>query len=294
MEVRVWGVRGSIPVSSPDTLRYGGNTSCIEIRTHAGERIILDAGTGIRELGKAMMLEEPGECAILISHWHWDHIQGLPFFPPLFDPRWKLTVHCHETQGIACAQDALNHLFDGRHFPLKFEEISCPPDLLRFALGEPFQLGSTRVQTCPTNHPGSCVAYRITAGDWSFAFTGDHENTDLPQPLDSPLRALLAGCDCVLADGQFTEEEYSRRHGWGHSAMESWPPLLAALGVRRLFITHHSPDRTDTELDACLGTLRQRFDTLPMSIGFAKEGMRIRKDQIQIPACHRAGVGEIH
>ncbi len=93
MEIRIWGVRGSVPVSSPETLRYGGNTTCLEVRTNAGERIILDAGTGIRALGEAMMREEPGECVLLLSHRHWDHIQGLPFFAPLFDPRWKLTIY---------------------------------------------------------------------------------------------------------------------------------------------------------------------------------------------------------
>jgi HD-GYP domain-containing protein (c-di-GMP phosphodiesterase class II)/phosphoribosyl 1,2-cyclic phosphodiesterase len=283
MEIRIWGVRGSVPTSSPGTLRYGGNTTCIEIRTNAGERIILDAGTGICALGKAMMLEEPGECTILLSHWHWDHIQGLPFFAPLFNPHWQLTINCPVTQGNVSAQDALNHIFDGRHFPLKFGDIARPPELLRFTPGDFFQLGSARVETCPTNHPGSCAAFRITADGWSFAFTSDHENHDAQQLPDSPLHALLADCDCVLADGQFTAEEYPRHRCWGHAAMDSWPPLLAALGVRRLLITHHSPGRTDLELDACRGTLLHRFATLPLDIEFAQEGMVIHKERIQTP-----------
>jgi len=283
MKIRIWGVRGSVPASSPATLRYGSNTTCIEVRTNAGERIILDAGTGICALGESMMREEPGECTLLLSHWHWDHIQGLPAFAPLFDPHWKLTINGPVTNGNVSAKEALFHMFDGRHFPLKFNDIPSPPKLLHFTPGDSFQLGSATVQTCLTNHPGSCIAYRITADGWSFAFTGDHEHDGMSQPADSPLHALLAGCDCVLADGQFTAEDYPRHRGWGHSSMESWPPLLAALGVRRLFITHHSPNRTDLALDACRGTLRHRFDTLPLNIEFAHEGMVIHKEWRQAP-----------
>ncbi len=284
MEVRLWGVRGSVPVSSPDTLRFGGHTTCIEIMTDAGERIILDAGTGLRALGERMMHEEPAPCTILLTHRHWDHIQGLPFFSPLFDPRRPITIWGALAPGDGSIRESLAHLFDGRHFPLKFGEMAKPPQVLNLTAGASFKIGTATVETRPTNHPGSCVAYRITADGWSFAFTGDHENSGDPsQSLQSPLYSMLAGCDVVLADGQYTAEEYPRYRFWGHSSMESWPEQLARTGVKRLIITHHSPTRTDGELDLHRARLRDRFSDLALHIEIAQEGMLLGKEKTQPP-----------
>ena len=163
MHITIWGTRGSVSVSSPATTRYGGNTTCIEVRTAAGDCIILDAGTGIRNLGEKIRQENISACHVCFTHAHWDHIQGLPFFAPLYDDGCRLTLHGPSNMGQDGVKASLDQVFNGRNFPLHLEQASKHLSFHDFTPGDSFTIGSAKIETCPTNHPGGCVAYRITA-----------------------------------------------------------------------------------------------------------------------------------
>lgn len=277
MKVRLWGTRGSIPVASLQTACYGGNTTCVEVRTDAGDRIILDAGTGIRGLGAAMMDEEAAPCTLCLTHAHWDHIQGLPHFAPLYDPVRPLTIMGARFPGQTAPETALRGLFDGSHFPLDWEHLSIRPRVREFEPGDTFTVGSARVETCATRHPGGCVAYRITADGWSFVFTGDHECGERASKTEEGTRlaAFMAGAEVALVDAQYTPEEYAGHRGWGHSTMEQWPPLALEAGVDHLIFTHYDPAHADNMLELRLDGVRQACASLPVRMELGYEGMRI-------------------
>lgn len=276
MKIRLWGTRGSIPVASLQTACYGGNTTCVEVRTDAGERIILDAGTGIRPLGDAILDERPGPCVLCLTHSHWDHVQGLPHFAPLYDAERPLTILGARFPGQDSLRNALRGVFDGSHFPLDWDHLSVRPDVREFAPGASFDMGSAHIETCPTRHPGGCVAYRITADGWSFVFTGDHEcGEDDTDETRARLIQFLSGADVALVDGQYTPEEYATHRGWGHSTMEHWPPLIAAAKVSHLVFTHYDPSHADDMLELRLDAMRHAFSAMPMLMELGYEGMYI-------------------
>ena len=302
MHITIWGARGSVSVSSADTARYGGNTTCIEVRTQAGDCIILDAGTGIRSLGEKLRAERLEHCHICFTHAHWDHIQGLPFFAPLYNPACAVNLHGPTDMGRYGVKVSLDTVFNGLNFPLRLEQTPSQLTFHEFAPGESFNLGSARIDTCPANHPGGGVAYRITADGLSFMFTGDHECLPgLPENDElSPLYELMCGTDILLVDGQYTSEEYPRFKNWGHSCQDYWPDPAARAGIKHLIFTHHNPGRTDVEIDTIKAELRNRFSDLPLTLDFAFEGMsfdeRSIPDEAPVPAdllnCHMCETGD--
>ncbi len=276
MEVRLWGTRGSIPVAALHTARYGGNTTCVEVRTDAGDRIIIDAGTGIHALGNAMLREQPGDCTLCFTHTHWDHVQGLPHFAPLYAPDWKISIMGAATPGDGALQRSLRDVFDGRHFSLNWDDLPRAPRIREFTPGEAFSIGSARVETCSTRHPGGCVAYRITADGWTFVLSGDHEcGDDRHDPVQQRLIRFFSGADVALVDAQYSTGDYASRHGWGHSTMEQWPDAAVSAGVSRLIFTHYDPSYADDALELLLDDVRHTYAVLPLFMQLGYEGMRI-------------------
>lgn len=266
--LRFWGVRGSIPAPGPDTVRYGGNTSCVEFRG-GGEIIILDSGTGIRALGNALNAEfagRPMELTVLITHSHWDHVQGFPFFAPAYDQGNRIRI-----LGFEGARNGLAGIFSAQmespFFPIGLAQM---PGYLSFEelRSMEFSVGKVRVQAAFANHPGVCVGYRLEVPGFSVAYLPDHEpfqglrnQPGLPDVLkdqarefaqaeDEKIVRFLKDVDVLVADAQFDAEEYATHTGWGHSSVDAAVDLALRAGVRRLFLFHHDPSHSDAKVDA--------------------------------------------
>ena len=243
MNIRFWGVRGSIAVSGPDVTRTGGNTSCVELE-HEGERLILDGGTGLRALGDALGYR-PLRAHLLFSHVHWDHIQGVPFFTPAFHPEAELTFigARRDSGGI---EDALRAQMTPPRFPIGVDAFKARLRWLDLRL-EPFEVGPFRVTPVDLEHPDGVLAYRVEAGGRSMVYATDVEHGS---GLDRRLICLSRGADLLVHDAQFTDDEYRgqggpSRQGWGHSTWQQAAAVAEAAGVERLALFHHDPRRTD-------------------------------------------------
>lgn len=280
MKVIIRGTRGSIPVASPETQRHGGNTTCIEVITAAGDRIIIDAGSGIRALGNELMATGSASFALCFTHAHWDHLLGFPMFAPIFSPSSQIDIHAPRDIGRDGIRNVLGGIMDRRYFPVTFDNLPSKLDVHEFTPGETFRVGSALIETRATNHPGGNTAYRVTADGWTFLFTGDHECTRQ----DDSMADFLRGADVAVVDAQYTDEEYPSRQGWGHSTFTAWPELAAAAGVRWLIFSHHDPARTDDQLDAILAGLRRQFGHLDITLDMAAEGL-----EFSGPARHGSG-----
>lgn len=275
MKVTIWGTRGSFPVAKKEMLTYGGNTTCVEVRTDAGDIIILDAGMGIQELSKKLCVSQNGgECTICFTHKHWDHVHGITSFRPFYYPGWNISMFGPQ-YGETAWEQTLETLFDGSHFPLTWENIGKTSTIKEFSAGDSFTIGSAYIETCATCHPGGCVAYKITADGWTFLFSGDHEwqNADFAE--QKALENFLVGADVVLADAQFKSEDYSKYKGYGHSTMEHWIEHALKTDVKCLVFTHYHPDYTDIDLEKNLNAIYQAQSDLPLQLMLAREGMCI-------------------
>lgn len=285
MKVRFWGVRGSIASPGPHTVRYGGNTTCIEIRTDNNELIILDAGTGIFPLSQTLLAEMPITANVLITHSHWDHIQGLPFFIPNFIPGNTLRLHggFDPVSGKGIEQ-VMSVQLQYSYFPVREEEMKGRIEYVTLSPGEPVQVGSATVTPCLLNHPVVDFGYRIDCNGKSVFFTGDHEppyNIYDPQDegyaayqslVDEKNRAIveaIRGVDVLIADTSYTAEEYPAKKGWGHGTFATSIELAQQAGVQVLFCTHHEPTRSDDVLESAFAkALSQR--------GAPQQGLDIR------------------
>ncbi len=243
--VRFFGVRGSIPVPGAATLIYGGNTACVEIRVN-GRLFIVDAGSGLAALGNALIDGPEHSFDILLSHLHQDHIIGLPFFAPLYEPSKNIKIYAGNLGGQT-PEAALRTMFSPPLFPIELDHKAKHLDFIGFHAGETlrFEDGSS-VRTTPLRHPGGATGYRFDAGGHAVAYVSDFEHAG-PAP-EQDMIDFVRGCDLVIYDATFTVEDYPACKGWGHSTVEAGLALCAAAGAKRLAAFHHNPDYDDAKL----------------------------------------------
>lgn len=266
MKVRFWGVRGSIASPGPKTVRYGGNTTCIEIRTDNNELIIIDAGTGIFPLSQTLLAELPVTANVFITHSHWDHIQGLPFFIPNFIPGNVLRLHgaFDPVTGKGVEQIMAVQL-QYSYFPVREAEMKANIEYVTLAPEKSIQIGSATVTPYLMNHPVVDFGYRVEAHGKSVFFTGDHEPPfNIYEPgeeayaeyqsfVDEKSESILwamRGVDVLISDSSYTEQEYPTKKGWGHGTFNTSIEYAKKAGAKVLFCTHHEPTRSDDALDA--------------------------------------------
>ncbi|MEI2300999.1 MBL fold metallo-hydrolase [Ensifer sp. MJa1] len=240
--VTFWGVRGSIACSGDAFARYGGNTACVEAQI-GGTSFILDAGTGLMPLGRRMAGAEPAACHILLSHAHWDHICGFPFFAPCYDPRWRIHVHAGNMAANGGVRQVLMGQMQAPYFPAPLSAMAADIRFTDFDPGETLILGDgVTVRTAPLNHPGGCTGYRLEWAGKSLAYITDNE---VPPGGNDPAIALMQDVDLVLFDAAYTQAEYESRKGWGHSTWQEGVRLARAAGARKLVLIHHDPAHDD-------------------------------------------------
>ncbi|MDE5832073.1 MAG: HD domain-containing protein [Desulfovibrio sp.] len=277
MEVKIWGARGSAPVASPDFSHYGGDTACIEVLSNSGDALLLDAGSGLgayeRALDGALRPSPP----ILLTHLHMDHIQGLPFYSPLYDAKNAPVIYGPRFSPDRTLKEELGRLFDGILMPVKIVDLPAT-DMRGLKPGDAFKIGSFLIETARTNHPGEALAYKITADGWTFVYTGDHEIPLDEQDqdkvaLNKALLDFIGGADVVLADCQFDREEHLKRPGWGHSHFEQWLPEISSRGAKSAVLMHYSPRYDDAKVASMLAKAREKAGSLIVSA--ARPGMRI-------------------
>ncbi|MBF0482793.1 MAG: MBL fold metallo-hydrolase [Desulfovibrionaceae bacterium] len=290
MRLTFWGTRGSIGVPGPDTVVYGGNTTCLGIET-CDETIILDAGTGIRGLGVELARSMPVTCSIFISHTHWDHIQGLPFFVPLFVPGNTIKI-CGTFDPVnnKDLREVLAAQMDYNYFPVRSAELAADISYLTLREGQTVDCGSAQVTPVIMNHPVISFGYKVSCGGKSVFFTGDHEDyANIYEPGDpfyeeyetiilqkrAQIAGSIRGVDVLVSDCQYTEEEYPSKAGWGHSTPSMAVALAQAAGVKRLFLTHHEPTRPDAAMALFHAQIVERFKETGIEIDMAREGLSV-------------------
>jgi len=300
MRVKFWGVRGSIPCPGPNTVKYGGNTACIELRFDDIDRlIIIDAGSGIRELGNFMMANDLPRGAIdtdlYLSHTHWDHIMGFPFFVPIYLPSTRLRVHGPVTHEADTLEKIVGGQMTYRYFPVREAELAAEIEYDHLKEGR-FDLGDgISLTTKYMNHPILCLGYRFeykgkvfcTAYDtepYSNIFCTDPDDPSYDEAMAAEgelvageqneiMAAFIRDADLLVYDSQYTEAEFDGKVGWGHSTMEHAIAVARANGVGRLALFHHDPMRTDTELDDLGGRLFSGLEGIEAF--FAREGLEV-------------------
>lgn len=282
--VTFWGTRGSIPTPGPRTARYGGNTPCVAVAGAGGQLVILDAGTGIRGLGLELVERQNGAVAaeILLSHAHWDHIQGLPHFKPFFAPGNAVRIW-GSRQGTTSLEAILRQQMDPAVFPIPLDALSARLTVRQVEPGE-FTLGEFRVRAMKLRHPGTTLGYRLTpvGGGASIAYVTDNElgpggHYDVPASWRNDLVAFLGGVDLLIHDAMYTPAELEQHRGWGHSTPDEAVALALAAGARRLVLFHHEPEHGDDAIDSLVaGAQRQvRGAGKSLEVLAATEGMTL-------------------
>lgn len=282
--LRFWGVRGSIPSPGPATVRYGGNTTCVEVRAN-NEIIILDGGTGLRPLGRELQAEFPDQplnLTLLLTHTHWDHIQGLPFFTPIYHPRCRLRI-----LGFEGARRGLVNVLTGQmespYFPVPFGEL--PGNIEVEELKDlTFPVGSLRVQAWFANHPGICVGYRINTDEGAIVFFPDNEphcrydadgnphptrkdaSLEYARSQEAKMIEFIRDAEVVMLDAQYDRNEYERHVGWGHGCVDDVVTMAIKANVKQLFLFHHDPDHDDGKIDQMLAHARALVDQRKSSL----------------------------
>jgi len=274
MNISLWGIRGSIPTTSPDTKKYGGNTSCVEIEA-AGWQLVLDAGTGIQHVNQA---KDPkhNRIDILLTHLHMDHIQGLGFFRPLFDPAAEVHIWgpASNTQSL---RGRLGRYFSPPLFPVYFSNLNCK--LILHEIGDStFNIGPFTIQSAYVTHPGPTLGFRIQQQERVFTYIPDHEPAIGPHGLIKETKwlsgsDLASGADLLLHDAQYTAEEYPNKIGWGHSSIEDTLQFASITGVKHLLLAHHDPLRSDAQMDELFVHLKESSN-YPFLYEPAMEGLK--------------------
>jgi phosphoribosyl 1,2-cyclic phosphodiesterase len=277
MRVKLWGVRGSIPVPGPAASGYGGNTSCVGVTTADGTELILDAGTGIRELGAAIS-GRSRHVHVLLTHLHLDHIQGLMFFAPLFDPAVHLTVWGPPAAGRALRERTARYISS----PLSPVEIRELPARVQFrdAPTSPWTIGGVEIRASLVAHRGPTLGYRLTADAGVLSYIPDHEpglGQDLArsEPEWISGHALASGASLLIHDCQYADDEYHEHRGWGHSSLSDALTFARRAGAARTVFFHHDPGHDDARLDAIAEEAASRWDPGNGDIELAREGRSI-------------------
>lgn len=286
--LRFWGVRGSIPTPGSHTVHYGGNTSCVELRAD-GELIVLDAGSGIRPLGVSLRKEfktKPINLNLLISHTHWDHIQGFPFFVPAYNPKNQVRILAFEgaRKGL---EATLASQMESPYFPISMQQM--PGNLYVQELKDmEFDIGKVHVKAAFMNHPGICVGFRINTSGGAIAYCPDNElfrrlratsesDTTFAERQDQKLIDFIRGVDVAIMDSQYDAQEYPDHVGWGHSCVDDTVDVAMKAGVGHLFLFHHDPDHDDAHITKMLNEARAQAKAADssMKIDAAREGFEL-------------------
>lgn len=291
MKIRMWGVRGSIPSPGPRTVRYGGNTTCIEVRTDDDSLIILDGGTGIFPLAQSLLARLPVTANIFITHTHWDHIQGLPFFVPLYIPGNQVRIHgAYDIVNMRGIEQVMEVQMQYSYFPIREAELRAGIEYRTLTVGEPVTLGDATVTPVLMNHPVTNLGYRIVCNGKSMFFTGDHEPWINIYAADDPehanyqvmidarqaeLDAALGPLDLLICDSAYTMAEYPPKIGWGHGTFDHAIALARRIGARQLICTHHEPTRGDDDLEIAFAEALARNPDAGCEVLLAREGLEI-------------------
>jgi phosphoribosyl 1,2-cyclic phosphodiesterase len=296
MKFRFWGVRGSIPSPGPRTARYGGNTTCIEVRSDDGTLIILDGGTGLFPLAQHLLARPQApaiQANIFITHSHWDHIHGLPFFTPLFIKGSRVRLHgAHDPVSGKGIEHVMAVQLQNSYFPVSETQMGATIEYCTLDVGTPVAVGDAVVGNVLMNHPVTNLGYRISCNGRSLFFTGDHEPWHNPYPPGDPafdafeahlgerqraIDAAMAGVDALIVDSSYTREEYPSKAGWGHGTFDAAIEMALRVGARALYCTHHEPTRGDDELEAAfaaaMARYRERLGELQVRLAF--EGLEV-------------------
>lgn len=272
--IHFWGVRGSIACPGAETVRYGGNTSCIEMRVGT-ERLIFDGGTGLRVLGQSLMSQIPVTAHLFFTHAHWDHIQGFPFFTPAFVPKNTFYIYGAVAPNGSTVQQRLNDQMLHPNFPVPLQTMGAVMKFFDINIGQTLEIGDgIKVETALLNHPGEAVGYRVNWNGYAAAYVSDTEH--FPEGLDDNVLFLARNADVLIYDATYTDEEYysekTSKVGWGHSTWQEAVKVAKAANVKRLVIFHHDPLHNDDFLDQVGEQVAQRF---PNSL-MAREGLSIQ------------------
>ena len=274
MEIRFWGTRGSIPSPGPLTLEFGGNTTCVEILLHSGRRIVIDAGTGIRSLGNHLKTSVATvRFHLLLTHNHWDHLLGLPFFDPIYREDSEILI-----DGWPLAFQALTRVFDDHmgdgFFPVGFDQLKARISFINRLARGPLVLDDVQIDAMPVNHPQGCLGFRFREGDQTMVFITDNELGQDEGQRFGDFARFAQDCDLLIHDAQYLPEEMPEHRGWGHSSYEEAVRLAVEAKAKRLILTHHDPSRTDAEVKRILQMARKLVSGLrgAPKIDAAREG----------------------
>jgi len=271
--IHFWGVRGSIACPGPGTVRYGGNTPCVEMLV-GGRRLIFDGGTGLRVLGQHLLPEVPVEAHLFFTHTHWDHIQGFPFFMPAFVEGNRLHIYDALTSKNLTLEKCLTDQMRNPHFPVPLRVMEADLTFYDVEVGRPVELGGVTVDSAPLHHPGGAAGYRVNWRGHAAAYVTDTEH--FPDHMDENVLALVHDADVMIYDAAYTDEEYRSirwgKTGWGHSTWQEAVRIAKAANVKRLVVFHHDPNHDDDFLDSMGEQVAREF---PESI-MAREGLSIQ------------------
>ncbi|MBD2606914.1 MBL fold metallo-hydrolase [Scytonema hofmannii FACHB-248] len=286
--VQFWGVRGSIPSPGLNTVRYGGNTPCIEMQV-GGKRLIFDGGTGLHVLGQSLLRQMPIEAHIFFTHSHWDHVQGFPFFTPGFVRGNNFHIYGAIAPDGSTVEQRLNDQMLHPNFPVPLQIMQANLDFYNVKAGEPIKINDIIVETAPLNHPGEAVGYRVNWRDGAAVYITDTEH--FPDKLDENVMWLARNADILIYDSTYTDEEYHSPNlpkiGWGHSTWQEAVKIAKAANVKTLVIFHHDPAHDDVFLDRVGKEAAVQFPGAIM----AREGM-VLQVPISMPLSESIPVSE--